>query len=221
MREAREVFRCAGIVWGALALLALTAPHVSAQEDSTSTSSLVPIAVRPEPGPEFVADCTEYVLKYGGGAGTQGTYGPLDMPSCADDLCGSAGYTRYRCLWLNGYPCRVDSGTCVPMQVGNMAGSTVQGITSRFAADTDQRQGICYDQYSGNGQRILVTPITSALDAPGCAGYMVLRYGQFFLTRLPGAGNSEILYVNFLGYSGAIPTPTRASTWGKIKELYR
>ena len=220
MREAREVFRCAGVLWFTLLLSTLALPDASAQ--AGSTCDLVPLAVRPDPGPEFVVGCTEYVLKYGGGSGTQGSYGSLDLPDCAGDPCGSGGAIRYRCDLTNGYPCCVDSGLCVPAEAGNLTGPTAQSIAYRFAADTDQREGICFAQYNGNGRRIITVLMTGPPQAGGSSPcYVVLRYGEFFLTRIPGAGNENFIFANFLGYTSAIPTPAYTPAWGKIKVLYR
>lgn len=220
MREAREVFRCAGSLWFAFLLSTLAVPSASAQ--AGSTCALVPLAVRPDPGPEFVVGCTEYVLKYGGGSGTQGSYGSLDLPACAGDPCRDGGSNRYRCQWVNGYPCCVDSGLCIPSLSGGMAGPTAQGIAYRFSLDTDQREGICFIQYTGNGQRIIMVLMTGALEGAGSgACYRVRRYGQFFLTRIPGAGNESFIYANFLGYTSAILTPAYTPAWGEIKALYR
>jgi len=167
---------------------------------------LWPVAGRPDPGPEFVVGCTEYILKYGGGSGTQGSYGPLDLPDCAGDPCGNGGANRYRCELQNGYHCCIDSGTCIPSEQGAMSGPTVQGIEYRFNLDSDKREGICYTQYTGDpdaGPRIVWVPITTALGANGCSGYIVLRYGKFFLTRIPGQGNKDFIYANFMGYESA------------------
>jgi len=220
MREAREVFRCAGSLWFAFLLSTVAVPSASAQ--AGSTCDLVPLAVRPDPGPEFVVGCTEYVLKYGGGAGTQGSYGSLDLPDCADDPCGSGGATRYRCDLVNGYPCCVDSGQCIPSAAGNLVGPTAQSIAYRFAADTDSREGICFAQYNGNGRRIITVLMTGPPQAGGASPcYVVLRYGQFFLTRIPGAGNESFIFANFLGCTSATPTPAHVPAWGEIKVLYR
>jgi hypothetical protein len=177
--------------------------------------SLWPIAGRPDPGPDFVMGCTEYTLKYGGGSGTQGSYGALDLTrlDCADPYgCNGSGANAYRCYLRNGFPCCIDSGTCVPREAGNMSGPTEQGIEARFAADTDQRQGICYWKvypnvldYAGNGSRVIMVPITGP--ETGC-GYVVQRYAQFFLTRIPGSGNKSFIYGNFLGYGGGPGTTT-------------
>jgi hypothetical protein len=220
MGEAREVFRCAGSLWFAFLLSTFAIPSASAQ--AGSTCDLVPLAVRPDPGPEFVVGCTEYVLKYGGGSGTQGSYAPLDLPDCAEDPCGDGGSNRYRCELMNGYACCVDSGQCIPAAAGNLAGPTAQSIAYRFAADFDQREGICFAQYNGNGQRIITVLMTGPPQGGGSGPcYVVLRYGEFFLTRIPGAGNESLIFANFLGYASARPTPARAPTWAEVKRLYQ
>jgi Flp pilus assembly protein TadG len=165
--------------------------------------NLWPVAGRPDPGPEFQVGCIEYVLKYGSGSGTQGSYGPLDLTGldCKNPYgCVGAGGAAYRCYLDHGFSCCIDSGTCIPSENGNMTGPTVDGITARFAADTDQRQGVCYFDpvapYHGNDSRVVTVPITGPLVGK-C--YTVKHYGRFFLTRIPGKGNKDLIYANYLG----------------------
>ncbi len=212
--------RAIGLLGGvALAALALIPVVAQAQ----SACPLVPLAIRSSPGPDFAVGCTEYVLKYGGGSGTLGSFGTLDFSGfgCPDDSCGTGG-NGYRCRLLYGYPCCVDTGTCVLNEAGNMSGPTASGIQTRFLADTDQRDRICRSEYYGNGQRIIVAPITGPPEGSGSSAcYRVHRLGMFFLTHVPGTGESALVFVNFLGYVSEWPTAVRASTWGAIKQLYR
>jgi hypothetical protein len=192
-------------------------------EDSVlACCTVVPIAVRPDPGPAFVAGCAEYVLKYGGGAGTQGSYEALDLSSLCPDTCGGTGASGYRCAWVQGIACCVDSGTCVPAEVGNLSGPTASGIQSRFAADTDQREAICFADYHGNGARLVTAFVT---DAPSGSGsgvcHPVRRRGVFFLTRIPTAGSTRLISCSFIGYADSDPTPVSQRTWGSLKLIYR
>jgi hypothetical protein len=222
MRGTRTAFCRAAVVCAGILFISSMPGAARAQEDSTSAPGpVVPIAVRSDPGPEFVVGCTEYVLKYGFGTGTQGSWGALDLPSCPEDACGGTGIIRYRCLWANGCLCPIDTGSCVPVFSGNVSGSTASAIQQRFSVDTDQREGICSSDYTGNGLRMIVAAITTSQGTGSCPGYEVLRFARFFLTRIPGTGNTSFIYVNFLGYGKEEPTAARATTWGRIKQIYR
>jgi hypothetical protein len=121
-----------------------------------------------------------------------------------------------------GFPCCIDSGTCIPLKAGNMSGPTAQGIATRFAADTDPREGICFSNYMGNGERLIVAPITGPLEGSGSGScYRVICYARFFLTRIPAGGSSNLIDVNFLGYVSVVPVSVEPSTWGSIKTRYR
>jgi hypothetical protein len=219
MDEAKFSLTRASIPLLGILLCAIPGPKARAQESPLCV--LVPVAIRSAPGPDFVAGCTEYVLRYGGGSGAQGSYAALDFPACPDEPCAS-GAARYRCEWAYGYPCCIDSGACVPSLSGNQSGPTVQAIAARFAADTDQREGVCYVEYTGNGERLILAPITGPLQGSGSGScYELIHYGQFFLTRIPGGGSQGFVFADFLGYVSSSVTPARAPTWGSIKELYR
>jgi hypothetical protein len=186
----------------------------------SSVCDLIPLAVQdPAAGP-FEIGCTEYQIKYGGAAASQGTYGALDFPACSLEAC--EGSTRYRCELVNDYPCCLDDGVCVLAKSGNMSGPTEQALAARFNNDTDQREGICFSLYTGNGARTVSAPATGRLQGSGSAAcYAVLHYGTFFLTRMPGSGGQSILWANYLGPTPPIPVPARRSAWGSLKLRYR
>jgi hypothetical protein len=207
------------------ALLLLLGP--SATTAQTFCQSVVPIAIRPAPGPEFQLGCTEYVAKYGGGSGTQGSWGALDLSALSSGDCsGSGGSTFYRCAWASGLGVCLDSLTCLPPLSGNMTGTTASAIEARFAADTDQRQGVCYfdpvASYHGNGSRLLVALMSGPLVGVGGGGcYTLIRPVRVFLTRVPGSGNRDLIFFNYLGDVTSDPTPAGTLTWGGVKRIYR
>jgi len=91
-----------------------------------------------------------------------------------------------------------------------MAGPTAQGIHLRFLADADQREGICYTEYHGNGMRLVTIPVTKPPQGGSGSNtcYPFLRYGEFFLTKDVGAPQADpklkdFIYANFTGYEDA------------------
>jgi len=164
---------------------------------------LVPLAVVPAPGEEFHTGCgTGYILKQGGGAGSNGNYGAVDYPSCATSTgCSgpTTGAKTYECLLENGYCCNVTIGQSLTTEPGNMSGPTQKGIEARFANDTDKRTGICYSQYTGNGQRVVFIPVITD-PGNGRSPVTVLRFGAFFIKNIPGNGNNSVVEGEFVYY---------------------
>jgi hypothetical protein len=178
--------------------------------------NLLPVAGQPPSGtPEFVAGCTEYFIKQGGGSGIQGSFGALDMSQvpCAGDQCRKPdgkqqnGGIGFRCRLTNGYPCCIDSsGSCLPSEQGATCGNSAIGIHERFLKDTDQRDLDCYNDYTGNGMRYVTVPITAGVQpnewrTKPC--FPLIRYGRFFLTKDPVHYDQCNIYANFMGYEDA------------------
>ncbi|MBI5710591.1 MAG: hypothetical protein HZC42_09860 [Candidatus Eisenbacteria bacterium] len=176
--------------------------EATARVDSAGSvcRNLVPLAVEPEDeDDDFVAGCAyTYRIKEGGGSGFQGKYGAVEFPLCPDGPCAGmspTGANTLRCLLENGYGCCVQELACLPAKSGNNSGPVKQAIEARFARDTDQRPDICYEQYTGNGARVLYVPITSEIE-DGC--YTVQRFGAFFVKRIPGNGNQNFITAEFI-----------------------
>ena len=162
---------------------------------------LVPLGVTPNPDQDFVTGCSPgYTLKFGAGAGSQGNYGALDLPECDGGPCAGrpeTGASTFECLVRNGYCCPIEIGQQLPTEPGNMAGPFRKAIEDRFEADSDRREGICYDDYKGTGQRIINVLITT--DAgPGRTSVTVLGFSSFFISNKPGSGNDNGLIGQFL-----------------------
>jgi hypothetical protein len=171
--------------------------------------NLVPLAVQAPLGQVFETGCVhEYVIKEAPPNGTTGGYGGIDFslvtPPCPSDRCTGmgSGSNRFRCEVTYGWPCCFDSMACAPSEQGTMSGPTKQAIEARFAADTDQREGICYSEYRGNGSRVVNTPLTGPKQGSGAGCYMVYGYGSFFIKRIPGNGNQNFITAEFLGEPG-------------------
>jgi len=162
---------------------------------------LAPLFMSPPPGQQFQVGCaTSYTLKYGGGSGSNGNYGGLTFPNCANGPCAgmsSTGGSTYRCLLENGYCCEITIGQVLDTEPGSMAGPTRQGLTQRFNNDTDRRQGICHSDYTGNGSRVIYVPITTD-PGSGRSPVTVLKFAAFFLKDVPGSGSQSIITGEFL-----------------------
>lgn len=171
---------------------------------------LAPLFMSPPPGEEFQVGCaTSYTIKLGGGAGSEGNYGALQLPSCTNGPCAGmnpSGAATYRCLLENGYCCPVAIGDVLETQTGNVSGPTRQGMTQRFNSDSDRRTNICYSDYTGNGARVIFVPITTD-PSQGHTTVTVLKFAAFFLKDIPGNGpdaeiNGEFLYETVPGSGG-------------------
>jgi hypothetical protein len=178
----------------------------TAKVDTSGTvlCGIVPLGVSLNPGQNFQVGCgNQYTLKVGGGTGTQGQYGPLDFPSCADKgACAGmspTGANTYRCLLANGYCCPIELGQELNTESGNMSGPTKQAINDRFDADAVGDEDICYSEYQsrgGTGQRVVLVPITTPV--AGNPRVTVLGFATFFLRSRPGSGTQSTLAGEFI-----------------------
>jgi hypothetical protein len=128
---------------------------------------IAPFAPIDVPPTGFVTDCAvDYILKGGVGAGQQGNYQFLDLPSCPDNGTGG-GANAVAEYTLHGYKCCLDIGQEVFTEPGVKFGPFMSALQARWDADSDKNSGICYEDYKGNGSRVFVTPIVSTFDVNG------------------------------------------------------
>ncbi len=168
--------------------------------------NLVPLAVQGPLGGWDSSYCNNTQIKVGAPNGSQGSYFPIQFDSCPDDPCGGGGAALYSCDLAFGYPCCTKVGDCLPSEQGNMPGPTKAAIDARFDRDSDKLEGICYEDYHGNGARVVVAPITGPKNScthQGFGGYPVIGLGRFFFkSRLPH-GSVPSVTAQFLGFTGA------------------
>jgi len=164
---------------------------------------IVPLGVVPPDGENFQTGCSPgYVLKTS--EGEQGNYGAVTFPECNTGHCAgmpSGGASTFRCLVGYGYCCDVRIGDEIESQPGNLS-SFRKAIVDRFKRDTDQRQDICYSEYAGNGERVVVVPIVDPL-GEGRSVTTVRRFGAFFIKNIPGSGEASTLEGEFIFYVAA------------------
>jgi hypothetical protein len=82
-----------------------------------------------------------------------------------------------------------------------------------MANDTDQRPGICYSEYVGNGSRLGYVPL---IEPPGngASQAQVTGFLRVFLWGpVTGTGTIPVEFISE-------PTPVRSETWGRTKTRY-
>ncbi|HTM58614.1 MAG TPA: pilus assembly protein TadG-related protein [Candidatus Udaeobacter sp.] len=163
----------------------------------------IPVAAIPPPGAGgFIPGCGHTYDLRGDQPGTpSGNYGALDFPACGLGVCADmpvTGASTFRCLLANGYCCCIPVGTELQTEPGSMSGPVRQGLQDRWDADTDTRPNICYEQYTGNGQRVVQVPITTPITDPGRQTVTLLAWANFFLINRPMNGPSQPITVEFV-----------------------
>lgn len=180
---------------------------------STALCGIVPLGVSPATGETFHTGCSPgYVLKTS--SGSQGNYGALKLPACGDGECAgmpSSGASTFRCLVQHGYCCPIDVGDKLETQPGNIS-SFRKAVLGRFKDDTDQRENICYSEYTGNGSRVVTLPVTTPIAGGGTEHVTVLQFAAFFLKNVPDSGTNstlegEFVYYVAAAYGGGSPMP--------------
>lgn len=150
---------------------------------------LVPMGpVEPPQSGWFDPDCSKtYDLKVGAGQGQQGNYELLDYPECNEGPCvGLGGGAAIRCIAEHGYGCCLEEGQEFTLtEPGNKVGPFRQGMQARFDADTDRREGICFIQYAGNGNRVLPLPVIETFDVNGKKYVRIVKFSAFFIKERP------------------------------------
>ncbi len=171
-------------------------PNLSVNADATAEvqvigepcERLAPFAPEDVPPTGFQSGCeNEYILKQGAGASSSGNFQLLELPECNEDDFNGGGaaaiyqYTRY------GYDCclKIDD-EFVWTEPGNKVGPFRSALQARFDADSDRDQGICYQEYTGNGQRVFITPIIESFDVNGRKLVRIVKFAAFFLKDRPG-----------------------------------
>jgi hypothetical protein len=200
-------------VLGITALEMKASATAKVEPASTALCGIVPLGVSPPSGESFQTGCSPgYVLKTS--SGTDGNYGALRFPACGDGSCAgmpSGGADTFRCLVQRGYCCPIDVGDLLETQPGNLS-SFRKAILGRFKDDTDQREDICYSEYTGNGSRVVILPVTTSINGGGVEHVTVLQFAAFFLKDVPGSGSDstldgEFVYYVAAAFGGGTPTP--------------
>ncbi len=172
-----------------------------AESVSSVCEKIVPMGATFPPGGPFLTGCANtYNLKVGAHANQQGNFQLLDFPNCDEGPCAGiqGGGAEIRCEVAQGYSCCISIGQMVPTMPGNKVGPFGQGLSDRWSRDNDQRENICYENYTGNGQRIVIVPIVDSFDVNGKKPVKVIGFSAFFLQSKPSGGGQQTLKGQFL-----------------------
>lgn len=147
---------------------------------------------------KFKVGCdTTYTLKLDGTI-SPGNFLLLDFPDCDEGMCqGTNGGNEIRCEVGHGYSCCLHIGDEIMTKPGGTVGAFIQGIDDRWDADTDQKNE-CYDQYTGNGMRVINVPIFTEFDPNGKKPLVIEGFASFFLGERPSTGKG--LTGHFINY---------------------
>ena len=152
--------------------------------------SLVPLGAI-DPNGVFRIGCdTTYVLKTSQ-VNSPGNFQLIDFPPCTEGPCAGVqggGGAEIRCEVGNGYSCCIEIGQPIQTMPGNKVGPFIQGLNDRWDNDTDRREGICYEDYRGNGNRIVNVPMFTEWDPNGKKQVVVRGFLAFFLKNRPSGG---------------------------------
>jgi hypothetical protein len=199
----------------ALLLVVLATAIPGAARTQTVCDQLLPIGIVPPAGGFQMGCANHYVMRWAGLVVPPGSYAWLAYPPCANGPC--AGLTdglQFVCQARTGYSCCIGVTDVIARTAGIYQGQLSQGLSERYASDTDTLQEICYSSYAGNGARLANVPLILPV-GDGSTQVQVIGFLPMFLVRRP-AGNG-FLVVEFV----AEPTPARGRTWGRTKILYR
>jgi len=131
----------------------------------------------------------QYVLKEGGGEGSNGNYGALA-------LSGRGGSTYVNNI-INGYNGHLRVGDYVETEPGNMSGPTLQGINTLISR-CDHIPQCTFDNYNSKCPRIITVIMVDSLDVNGRNNVRIAGFARFFLEGVAGLGNQSIVTGRFL-----------------------
>lgn len=185
---------------------------------------LAPFAPEQPPYGDFSKNCdSTYTLTLPVGASQQGNFQFLDFENCAENDSSDfnkGGAAELAYYIVNGYDCCLEIGdmTESATKPGLNLGPIREALRARFEADTDVRENICYQDYTGNQSRVFLTPIVDTFDVNGKKMVQVLKFAAFFMKNKPdnlianGFSGQFIDYIA-VGTVGDDP-PTSTSLYG-------
>lgn len=166
----------------------------SAQIQSVSSlRGVVPLSIEKSEMDAALASGNYYMtLKFGGGSGTNGAFGALDL-----DGSNGGGASDYRDRLINGYSGTVSVGATLPTENGNMSGPTEQGVVQRYNACTHYTSegGCTPEHYDKNCPRVMMIPVV-VYDSKHSV--TVKGFAPFLLDSYHGSGNECFVYGTYL-----------------------
>lgn len=153
----------------------------------------VPLSVEKSTAEAGIVSGNYYMtLKYGGGSGTNGAYGALDL-----DGSNGGGASDYKNRLINGYDGIISVGDVIPTENGNMSGPTEQGIKGRYSMCTHYQSlgGCTPDHYDVNCPRVMMVPVVTYVDKHSAR---VDGFLPFLIDSYTGSGNECFVYGTYL-----------------------
>jgi Flp pilus assembly protein TadG len=133
-----------------------------------------------------------------------GNFQLVDFPACSEGPCADQNGidAQLTCYITTGYSCCIKIGDQLTYtEPGNKVGIVRSALRDRFDSDTDTRQNICYQQYTGNGRRVLICPLVDTFDVNGKKGVNIVGLAAFFLLDRPGQGGPQnFAHGQFINY---------------------
>lgn len=130
-----------------------------------------------------------YVLKEGGGSGTNGNYGALAL--------GDNGGDNYQVNIVDGYNGHMKVGDLISTEPGNMSGPTMQGITALI--DKCHHTPECtYDSFKPDCPKLITVIMVDSLSVSGRKQVTVIGFAKFFLEGVQGQGKDSIVTGRFV-----------------------
>lgn len=210
---------------------ALGIPSIGVKADATAEvapltticKGLAPFAPEQLPGgADFDKTCgVTYLLTLGPGSSNTGNFQLLDFPECPENNFTGGGGSAVREYTEKGWNCCLDMSSTVTVDTkpGLTGGPLVQGLKARWIADSDTRENICYQQYTGNQSRVFLCPIIKDFQVNGKSEVEIVKFAAFFLVDKPSGSlvNTGIRgqFIDYVapGFVGTEP-PTSTDVFG-------
>lgn len=159
----------------------------------TSLRGVVPLSIKKDEMDAALASGNYYMtLKYGGGSGSNGAYGAIDL-----DGSNGGGASQYKDRLVNGYDGTISVGDLLPAENGNMSGPTESGVQQRYNACTHfpSAGGCTPTQYDKNCPRIMMIPVVVYT---GAHTVEIQGFAPFLISSYHGSGNECFVYGSYL-----------------------
>ncbi len=130
-----------------------------------------------------------YILKEGGGSGSNGNYGCLAL--------GGTGASNYKYNILNGYDGELKVGDYVTTETGNMSNPTKSAI-NELVNSCDHCPECTYSSYDPDCKRVMTVVIVDDLDINGRGKVRILGFASFLVKSVEGQGNKCVVEGYFI-----------------------
>lgn len=153
----------------------------------------VPLSIEKSAMDTGIASGNYYMtLKFGGGSGTNGAYGALDL-----DGSNGSGASGYKDRLIHGYSGIISVGDTIPTENGNMSGPTEQGVQQRYEACTHYTStgGCTAAHYDVKCPRVMLIPVVTYISSHEVK---IEGFAAFLLDSYHGSGNECFVYGTYL-----------------------